>query len=203
MPTDLSGPEQVFRLTVEQKVANFGAVVVSRATGVRVSPRLVIAGDENRLVGYTALPVNLNPYQRYGRVEPVVGAVLPAPGSYDFVFDTPAGARPGKFTFRVWVNDVTPPSVRRLTARTTPRGTVRLAVSDKGSGVDPGSLVPKIDGRNRSFTFRRGIVTVSGVTPGRHRITLAASDYQEAKNMENTGPILPNTRVFSASFVAR
>ena len=53
VPTDLSGPEQVFRLTVEQKVANFGAVVVSRATGVRVSPRLVIAGDENRLVGYT------------------------------------------------------------------------------------------------------------------------------------------------------
>ncbi len=203
VPTDLSGPEQVFRLTVREKVANIGAVVVSRATGVRVSPRLVVAGDENRLIGYTALPVNINPYQQYGRVELVVGAVLPATGSYDFVFDTPADAKPGKFTFRVWVNDVTPPTARLLSSRTAARGTVRLALSDSGSGVDPGSLAPKIDGRTRSFTFRRGILTIKGLTAGTHRITLAVSDYQEAKNMENTGPILPNTRVLSASFVAR
>ncbi len=203
VPTDLSGPEQVFRLTVKPNVANIGAVVLSRASGVRVSPRLVIAGDENRLVGYAALPVNINPYQLFGRVEPVVGAVLPAPGSYDLVFDTPAGAKPGKFTFRVWVNDVTPPSVRLLNSRTGERGTVRAAVSDSGSGVDPGSLKPMIDGATQSFTFRRGILTITGVAPGRHRITFSVSDYQEAKNMENTGPILPNTRVFSASFVAR
>jgi hypothetical protein len=30
---------------------------------------------------------------------------------------------------------------------------------------------------------------------GRHRLTLTASDYQETKNTENTGPALPNTRV--------
>jgi hypothetical protein len=101
------------------------------------------------------------------------------------------------------VNDVTPPSVRVLSSRTAARGTVRLAVSDSGSGVDPGSLAPKIDGRTRSFTFRHGILTIRGLTAGRHRITLTVSDYQEAKNMENTGPILPNTRVLSASFVAR
>jgi subtilisin family serine protease len=199
--TDLSGPEQVFRLTVKQKVANLGAVVVSHAPGIRVSPRLVVAGDENRLVGFTALPVNNNPYQLYGRVEPVVGAVLPASGAYDFVFDTPTGAKPGKFTFRVWVNDVTPPSIRLLAPRT--RGIARLVVADSGSGVDPGSLVLRLDGRRHSFTYRSGILRIPEIAAGKHRVTLTASDYQEAKNMENTGPILPNTRTFSASFVAR
>ena len=201
--TDLSGPEQVFRLAVKHKVANLGAVVVSQATGVRVSPRLVVAGDENRLLGFTALPVNNNPYQLYGRIEPVVAAVLPAPGSYDFVFDTPVRAKPGKFTFRVWVNDVTPPSVRLLTTRTVRGGSVRLAVSDSGSGVDPGSLVARIDGRKHSFTYRSGILRIPGITAGKHRVTVTVSDYQEAKNMENTGPILPNTRTFGASFQTR
>jgi hypothetical protein len=173
---------------------------VSRAKGVRVSPRLVAAGDENRLVGYTALPVNLNPYLGYGRVEPVVGAVLPAPGAYDFVFDTPPGGKPGKFTFRLWVNDTTPPSIRMLHASA---GTIRIAVSDKGAGIDPASLAPKVDGRLRVFTFSHGVLTVRKVGAGRHRVTLSASDYQEAKNMENVGPILPNTRTFSANVTVR
>jgi hypothetical protein len=30
-----------------------------------------------------------------------------------------------------------------------------------------------------------------------------AADYQETKNMENTGPVLPNTRTFRARFVVR
>jgi hypothetical protein len=29
------------------------------------------------------------------------------------------------------------------------------------------------------------------------------SDYEEAKNMENVGPILPNTRSFSATITVR
>ena len=37
--TRLAGPEQVFRLTVRGRVANFGAVVLSRARGVRIEPR--------------------------------------------------------------------------------------------------------------------------------------------------------------------
>jgi subtilisin family serine protease len=200
VPLDLSGPEQVFRLTVRGKVANFGAVVLSHANGVRVAPRLVVAGDENRLLGFTALPVNNNPYQAYGRIEPVVGAVLPAPGAYDFVFDTPADAKPGKFTFRIWVNDVTPPTVRLLSSK---GGTIRLAVADRGSGVDPSSLLPKLDGRLRDFTFRDGVVAIRGVARGKHRLSLVASDYQEAKNMENTGPILPNTRTFGTTVTVR
>jgi hypothetical protein len=30
-------------------------------------------------------------------------------------------------------------------------------------------------------------------TPGRHKIVVTVSDYQETKNMEDVPPILPNT----------
>jgi hypothetical protein len=79
--------------------------------------------------------------------------------------------------------------------------TIRLAVSDTGSGIDPASILAKVDGTVRSFTFASGVLTIRNVRPGRHAVTLTAADYQEAKNMENVGPILPNTRTFSKSVV--
>jgi subtilisin family serine protease len=195
VPLDLSGPEQVFRFVLRTRVANFGVAVVSHANGVTVAPRLVVAGDENRLLGFTALPVDLNPYRGYGRIVPTVGAVLPKPGAYDFVFDTPAGAKPGPFTFRFWVGDTTPPRIRLLPAR---GATVRLAVTDAGAGVDPKSLELHVDGALRTFRFSRNVVAIPGVAAGRHSIRLTASDFQEPKNMEDVGPVTPNTRTFSA-----
>jgi hypothetical protein len=195
VPLDLSGPEQVFRFVLRKPVANFGAAVVSHANGVTVAPRLVVAGDENRLLGFTALPVDINPYRDFGRIVPSVGAVLPKPGAYDFVFDTPANGKPGPFTFRFWVNDTTPPRVRLLPSR--PRQ-VRFAVTDAGSGVDPHSIGLKVDGRLTRFTLARGILTGRGVRPGTHSVRLVISDYQEPKNMEDVGPVLPNTRTVTA-----
>ena len=58
----LDGPEQVFRVSVTGAVANFGVVITQRGAGSRVEPRVVAEGNENRLTGYPALPVNLNPY---------------------------------------------------------------------------------------------------------------------------------------------
>ena len=202
---DLSGPEQVFRITVKTRVANLGAVLLTHANGVRVSPRLVMAGDENRLTGFTALPVNDNPYQLYGEVEPVVGAIMPAPGAYDVVFDTPAGAKPGKFTFRVWENDVTPPAVHLLTRAVRRGSPMRVAISDLGSGVDPRSIVLNVDALRPQVAFKRGVLTIptADLSRGTHRLRLTVSDYQEAKNMENVGPILPNTRTFSATVTVR
>jgi Subtilase family len=202
---DLGGPEEVFRLTLKRTVANFGAVVVSHANGVTVAPRLVVADDENRLLGETALPVDINPYADYGRLVPAVGAVLPTPGSYDFVFDTPTGGKPGRFTFRVWVDDVTPPAVRLLTPTVARNGIVRFAVTDRGSGVDPASLVVRVDGVAHGKTFAGGVVSIgmAGIRPGAHRITLRAADYQETKNMEDVGPILPNTRTVTTTVTVR
>ena len=205
VPTDLSGPEQVFRYVLHKRVANFGAVILSRGSGVKVSPRLVAGGDENRLVGYTALPTDLNPYADFGRAVPAVGAVLPAPRAYDFVFDTPAGGRPGAFTFRFWVNDTKPPRVRLRTHSVRTGSPLRLTVTDAGSGVDPGSIGVRIDGRTVSSGFRNGVVSVgtSGVTSGRHGLTVSAADYEETRNMENVGPVLPNTRTLSTTFAVR
>jgi hypothetical protein len=202
VPLDLSGPEQVFRFVANGKLANFGAVVTSHAPGVRVSPRLVVADDENRLVGAAALPANLNPYQNYSQSVLAVGAILPLPGAYDFVFDTPTRGKPGKFTFRVWANDTKPPTVRLLSRTIARGGRIRFAVADGGSGVDPASVGVKIDGLQHAGHYANGIVTVNEtLTAGSHTVSLTVSDYQETKNMEDVGPILPNTRTLRTTVV--
>jgi hypothetical protein len=194
-PVNLGGPEQVFQFVLQKPVANFGAAVVSHAPGVTVSPRLVQANDENRLVGFTGLPVDINPYRQYGRIVPSVGAVLPKPGTYDVVFDTPTGTRAGKFAFRFWINDSTPPRVRALQSRA---GTIRFAVTDAGAGVDPGSIEVTVDGQGRADpVYRSGILSVAGIATGPHRVTVVVADFQEPKNMEDVGPVLPNTRRYS------
>ncbi len=55
----LAGPERVFRVTVTKPVANFGVMVLS---GSRASPRVVVAGDENRVTSVPGLPLVINPY---------------------------------------------------------------------------------------------------------------------------------------------
>jgi hypothetical protein len=44
---------------------------------------------------------------------------------------------------------------------------------------------------------------MAGIRPGAHRITLRAADYQETKNMEDVGPILPNTRTVTTTVTVR
>ncbi len=205
VPTRLGGPEQVFRFTLRRQVANFGIVVVGHAPGIRVSPRLVAGNDENRVVGYTGIPSSLNPYQGFYVAEPVVGAVLPEPGTYEFVFDTPTGAKPGAFTFRFWIGDTSPPSIRLLGHAAAIGRPIRVAVHDSGSGVDPQSLHASIGGKTVDFTYSHGVLLLqtNGRRPGRRALTIRASDYQETKNMEDVGPVLPNTRVLHATVTLR
>jgi len=204
---------QVFRVRITRPVANFGVVLLSstRATRFRPSPRVVAAGDENRLTGNAGLPLVINPYlDSFGAPRPVAGAIRPVPGSYDVVFETPvavtpSGAGPGAYTFRYWVNDISPPSVRLLTRTVKPGARLRLAVTDSGSGVDPQSLVATVDGKAAAVRYGAGRATVilAEVAGGRHRIAFKAADYQELKNMENVPQILPNTRSFTATFTVR
>ncbi|HYA08024.1 MAG TPA: S8 family serine peptidase, partial [Gaiellaceae bacterium] len=205
VPTNLSGPEQVFRFDLKRPVANFGAVVLGRGRGVSVSPRIVQAGDENRLVGYGGLPAAINPYVGVPVVYPVVAALLPTPGAYDLVFDTPSGTRPGRFTFRFWIDDTTPPAVRALQRSVRQGAALRVSVTDAGSGVDPRTLRVALDGKAARYVYRNGIVSVStsAVATGSHRLTVRASDYEESKNNENVGPVLPNTRSFGTTVTIR
>jgi subtilisin family serine protease len=206
--TRLAGPEQVFRFVVRGRVTNAGAIVVSQGPGVHVSPRLVRAGDEDRLAGFTALPIRLNPYQDdFYSPEPVVGVFRPAPGSYELVFDTPSRRAAGRFTFRFWLNDTTPPTVRLLTRAVSAGATLRLTVRDRGSGVDPEALVARIDGLLRAVLYdsRRGLLEVPAgrLARGRHKLVVDASDYQETKNNEDGARTLPNTRQLTTTFLLR
>ena len=205
VPTRLGGPEQVFRFTLRRPVANFGVAIVHRAPGVKVSPRLVAGNDENRVVGYGGLPASLNPYQGFGRAEPVVAAVLPDPGTYEFVFDTPTRTKPGAFTFRFWINDTSPPSIRRLERRDVIGRPLRFAVHDSGSGLDPRGFHARIGGRVVRVGYAKGVLSLrtKGLRPGRQSVTVTASDYQETKNMEDVGPVLPNTRVLRTTVTLR
>jgi subtilisin family serine protease len=203
--TRLGGPEQVFRFTLRRKVANFGIAIVGRAPGVAVSPRLVSGEDENRIVGYTGIPARVNPYLGFASAAPVVAAVLPDPGTYEFVFDTPTGAKPGAFRFRFWVGDTSPPSIRLLRRTDRIGRPIRLAVHDSGAGVDPRSLRARVGDRSVRLAYSHGLLTLRtrGLHPGRQPLVVTASDFQETKNMEDVGPVLPNTRVLRTTVTLR
>ena len=80
-----------------------------------------------------------------------------------------------------------------------------VAASDRGSGVDPASIVVQIDGDEHEGRLTAGVIRVAsaGLGAGRHELRLQASDYQESRNMENVGRILPNTRILRTTFVVR
>jgi hypothetical protein len=175
-------------------------VITQRGRGSRVEPR-VVAADENRLTGYAALPVNLNPYvDELGDPVLVAGALRPAPGTYHVVFDSPTRAGAGSFRFRLWVNDVAPPEATFVSRTATAGEPLRLRVADDGAGVDPGSIEATLGGRAVSARLvgRELRVATRGLPAGRHRLRVALSDYQETRNDENVLRILPNTRVVSA-----
>jgi subtilisin family serine protease len=201
---ELPGPERVFRVTLTRPAVNFGVAITSRAPGVRVEPRIVLAGDERRLTGYAAFPFNLNPYLRtFGDPVLASGVILPAAGAYDVVFDTPSAARAGRFSFRFWLNDASPPTTVLRTANVRLGKPVVVAAVDRGSGIDPASLVVRIDGTERAARFVRGqvLIPTAGLAKGRHALRLQISDFQESRNMENVGTILPNTRILQTTFV--
>ena len=119
-------------MTLKKPATNFG-VVDHRARGraCRSSLASSSAGDENRLTGYPALPVNLNPYlAQFGDPVLAAGAVRPLAGAYDVVFDSPTAAGAGSFTFRYWVNDTTPPTLTLLQPRVS-RGTPLVVRVDR------------------------------------------------------------------------
>ena len=188
------GPERAYRVTVSGRPANFGVVVLSG----RAVPHVTFDGSEERLAGYVGLPLDLNPYRKtYGASVPIAGVDVPAAGLYDIVFDTRSRAQAGPFTFRYWVNDVTPPKLRVIVK---PR-TIVVAATDAGSGVDPTTFTVTVDGRAVA-THGKVALTVQA-KKGRHKVVVRASDYQEAKNMENVPPILPNTATLRTTAVVR
>ena len=188
------GPERVYHVRVPAGAANAGVAVL---TG-NVYPHITLNGSEDRLAGYTALPLDLNPYRRsYGFRRRIAAVLLPAGGIYDVVLDsTNPGGRP--FTFRYWVNDVTPPKLEVRSAR----GSIVVGATDAGSGVDASSIVAMLDGKRVATHFVSGTIRVTAAK-GRHSLVLTVADYQEAKNTEDVAKILPNTATLRATVTVR
>ena len=188
------GPEVVYRIQIARPLANFGVAVVSGGA----VPHVVFAGDENHLVGYAGLPQTLNPYLKsFGESRPVAGAVLPAPGAYDIVFDSRSAASAGRFAFRFWKDDTSPPRIRVVSAR---HGLVVVALTDGGAGVDPRSISVTVDGHTARTRFANGRLTFRA-EPGSREVVVTASDYQELKNMEDVAKIKPNTATLTRTVV--
>jgi subtilisin family serine protease len=200
----LAGPEQVFRIRLRRAAANVGVAILSRT---RIQPRFLLARDENRQGGPTALPVQVNPYlPTFLDPTPVSGLITPPAGTYYVVFDSPRPSQAGRFRFRFWVNDTRPPRVRLLTKTVRRGGALLASAADAGSGVDPRSVFVRIDRAQLSrarLVAGRIRIPLGGLARGRHTVTLQVSDHQESKNMENVPRILPNTTTRVASFVVR
>ena len=152
-------------------------------------------------------PTNLNPYlAQFGNPVLAAAAIRPLAGSYDIVFDSADASGAGGFTFRFWVDDTQPPSLKLTQARV--RRNLPLVVRAIGSRLRA-STRRRSRPRSTAGRARRPCVAGNlrirtiGVKPGKHRLRLQASDYQESRNMENVPPILPNTRVLSAAIVIR
>ncbi|HSI96867.1 MAG TPA: Ig-like domain-containing protein, partial [Gaiellaceae bacterium] len=222
------GREKVYTLDIQRQAVNAGVVVTRPAPRLNASiqsllssnapihPWFLGALDENFVLGYAGIPVNVNALMPdfLFSIGASGGVFLP-PGRYYVSVDSgrdPFTGRSlaGPYTLRSWVNDVRPPVVRLVTQTiSSGRPTIVARITDAQSGVDPLSLQLQF-GRElglsvgaTTFDPATGIAAFSipreerALEPGFQFMRVVASDFQEAKNIntESTSP-MPNTRFF-------
>ena len=189
------GPERVFRVN---RLGAPGELRRRRPLRPRGAARHLRREREaaRRLRG---LPLDAQPVLQDLRRPrcPSPASIVPAAGLYDIVFDTRSRRSGRSLQFRYWVNDITPPKLRV----TVKRRTIVVAATDAGSGVDPSTFTVTVDGR--AVATHGKVVIAVQAKKGRHKVVVHASDYQEAKNMENVPPILPNTATLRTTAVVR
>ena len=222
------GREKVYSLDIARQAVNAGVVVTRPAPRLNASIRALLSSnapihpwflgalDENFVLGYAGIPVNVNnQLPDFAYSIGASGGVFLPPGRYYVSVDSgrdPFTGRSlaGPYTLRSWVNDVRPPRVELITRTiSSGRPTIVARITDDKSGVDPLSL-QLLFGRElglsvgaTSFDPATGIAAFSipreerALDPGTQFMRIVASDWQEAKNIdtESTSP-LPNTRFF-------
>jgi subtilisin family serine protease len=215
-PASYSGPgmhedgaEQVYAVHVNGHVANAGAAIVAAGSGALPEPWFLGSLNEDDVQGYPGTPVNVNglTFEYQFDVE-AAGLAFPREGRYFVAVDSradPYTDEPlrGPYLLHFWQNDVTPPKFRFITKRVTAGRPLLAAIAtDRGAGVDPLSLVV---GYKRILLLAAFYDPSSGLViwllDGAPKIGLGktpmiaiASDYQEAKNVDQAGEnILPNT----------
>jgi minor extracellular serine protease Vpr len=207
-PFDEDGAEQVYTMRVSSHVANAGVAVVAQGANALVEPWFLGSLNENDVQGYPGTPVNANSLTFEYQFDNGAAAVdFPHEGRYFVAVDsradpyTDAPLR-GPYLLHAWQNDVTPPRMRFLTKMVSAGRPLLAAIAtDRGAGVDPLSLV---------IGYRQTLLLASLYDPasglvlwaldgaprirvGKTPMIALASDYQESKNIDQAGELLPNT----------
>jgi hypothetical protein len=215
-PMEEKGSETLYVTSVDKPVTNVGVAVESSLAGALIDPWFLGSPNERDVQGYAGTPVNVNELMFAFRLD-IGAAGASFPRTQQFYVAVDSGSDPfthrslaGSYRLRSWVDDVRPPKIRLLTRRVgAGRPTIVARVQDAGAGVDPVSL---------QISYRGVVVGASQYDPttgvavfplprearpipaGRTQAVLAASDYQEAKNVSSVGDdILPNTSFRPAS----
>jgi subtilisin family serine protease len=219
-PFDENGAEHVYTVRVTSHVANAGVAVVASGANALVEPWFLGSLNEGDVQGYPGTPVNVNGLTFEYQFDNGAAAVdFPHEGRYFVSVDSradPYTDEPlrGPYLLRSWQNDVTPPRFKFLTKVVSPGRPLLAAVAtDRGAGIDPLSLVI---GYRQTLLLAALYDPVSGlvlwpldgapkIRLGKTPMIAVASDYQESKNIDQAGALLPNTsfRSFRLHAVAR
>jgi hypothetical protein len=204
------GAEHLYYTEIAEPVVNFGVSVLAASAGSLIDPFVLGSKDENDVQGYAGIPTDVNPLTFDGGFDiGAAGVQFPRLQRFYVAVDSRADAytnrsQKGKYLLNAWSNDLTPPTVRLLTTRVTAGKPLIVAqVLDAQSGVDPLSLVLAYDRVliGASLYDPASGLVVFGLPPqapsldaGRTKSIVAASDYQEAKNINTVGDaLMPNT----------
>jgi len=208
-----SGGEKLYYVHTNQPVANIGAAIVGASAGSLVEPWFLGSRNENDVQGYAGTPVDANLLTAGYRLDVgVAGAIFPREKRYYVAVDSGRDVFTGRslagaYVLRSWVNDVTPPRFKLLTRRVTAgRPLLAARVTDRGSGVDPLSLVmlyrPRVLLGAALYDRTSGLAlfpiprSAPPVMRGLFKGAAEAGDNQETKNVDQIGTnILPNTTI--------
>ena len=219
-PYNEDGAERVFTVRVASHVANAGAAVVAAEPNTLVEPWFLGSLNEDDVQGYPGTPVNVNGLTFEYQFDNGAAAVdFPHEGRYFVAVDSradPYTNQPlrGRYVLHAWQDDVTPPRFKFLTKVVGPgRPLLAGIVSDRGAGVDPLSLVI---GYKQTLLLAALYDPATGLVLwalddapklglGKTPMIAIASDYQESKNIDQAGDLLPNSafRSFNVRAVAR
>ncbi|HVS85682.1 MAG TPA: S8 family serine peptidase [Gaiellaceae bacterium] len=215
-PMQEDGDETVYQYLLQGPVVNAGVSVEQEGAGVVIDPFFLGSLDENQVQGDAGTPVDVNGLTYdYGEDVQAAGVSFPRVQRFDVAVDSPRDRYSGKlqagtYTLRFWTNDLTPPSIRLLTSRVAVgRPTLAMRTTDSQSGVDDISLTVGYKGMlagASAYDDQSGVAvfrlpeSMPALTAGTFKLTLASSDFEEAKNIDTVGTsVMPNTRTVTVN----
>jgi hypothetical protein len=207
---DESGAEKLYVTSVDRPLVNMGVSVVGASGTSLIDPWLLGSKDERDVQGYAGTPVNQNNLlPDFGVDIGAAGVAFPRQKRYYVSVDSGSDpftdrSLPGPYELRSWRNDLEPPVARVLTTRVAAgRPTIVARVLDAKSGVDPSSLTIAYQGVLVGAAFYDPVsglalfplpIEAPPILSGKTHLILAASDFQESKNLETISKnIMPNT----------